>query len=475
MKRIIFIVLTLAAFTSQAQYVIDKGNESKQIDADRIAEATYVGCHNGQTFWIEQVRHGWQLFGATHNMELTRATAVKTDAGEMLLASNHGDTVVVLLVDRSQKKQTSVLMARNVPNEEWIIDTLLLYNHERKDEVLIWAAKSPSGNYIGLCSIVEFHETHQYSAHLTLLNSVGDRQWIREFPLGTMHNLYVTDDGRMATVGTEQDGQTMHIVVNYADEQHAETNEGTVTCEPARELKIVNIIGSRMLALGTISGEGFKGADKLCGGVIALSYDLDSALIAGFSIRPFQNEDMNIFFNKATKKVTREQMSELTTPLAYTALPYGGAIALGRNYEKITLADNGTKEHSFARIGIHIVAADKDGNILWVRNLRRNDFQKRSNELLRIGMVAMGDNLCLVKSEHRKFPLIYDIAKEAKQLTMGDKNNLVLYTIAPDGEVKKDILEAKSKHSFLHFTPEYDIITMRGNKLRDIKLSKATE
>ena len=472
MKRFILTAMMLVAITAQGQYVIDKGNESKQIDADRIAEATYAGSHNGQTFWIEKVRHGWQLLGANHNMELTRAQAVRTEAEELLAAGNSGDTVVVVLADRSQKRKTSVLVARNVPTEEWTVDTLTLFNHDRKDDVLLWAAKSPSGNHIGLCSIVRYNETHQYSAFLTLLDGAGYQLWMREFPLGTMHNLYVTDDGRMATVGTEQDGPTMHIIVNYADQKHAETNEGTVTCEPARELKIVNVIGGRMLAMGTIVGSGFKGAEKLCGGVIVLSYDLDSALIASFSIRPFQNEDMNILFNKPTKKVTREQISEHTNALAYAALPYGGAIALGRNYEKINLADNGTEEHSFTRLGIHIVAADKDGNILWVRNLRRNDFQKRDNELLHIGMVAMGDDLCVVKSEHRKFPIIYDIAKEAKRLTMGDKSNLVLYTIAPDGEVKKDILEAKSKHTFLHFTPEYDIITMRGNKLRDIKLSK---
>ena len=473
MKRIVLICLMLATVTAQAQYVIDKGMENKQIDPDRIAEATYIGNYSDLTYWVEPVRHGWQLLVANHQMDMVRAIALNTNATELLAANNSADTVVLLIADRSQKKRTSVLVARIAPAEEWKVDTFTVFNHEKKDEVLLWAAVSPSGNHIGMCSIVKFNETHQYSAFLTLMDGCGYTEWNREFALGTMHDLYVTDDGRMATLGTEQDDETMHIVVNYADLKHAETTEGLVTCEPAREFKIVNVIGSHMLALGTIGGSGFKGADKLCGGVIAMSYNLDSALITGFSIRPFQNEDMNIFFNKATKKVTREQMSELTTPIAYAALPYGGAIALGRNYEKITLADNGTEEHSFLRIGIHIVTADTNGNIRWVRNVRRNDFQKRHNDLLRIGLMAMGDNLCLIKSESRKYPSIYDISKAAKEFTMGDKNNLVLYTFGPDGEAKKDILEAKSKHTFLHLTPGFDIITMRGNKLRDIKLTKA--
>ena len=48
MKRFILTAMMLVAITAQGQYVIDKGNESKQIDADRIAEATYAGSHNGQ-------------------------------------------------------------------------------------------------------------------------------------------------------------------------------------------------------------------------------------------------------------------------------------------------------------------------------------------------------------------------------------------------------------------------------------------
>ncbi len=145
---------------------------------------------------------------------------------------------------------------------------------------------------------------------------------------------------------------------------------------------------------------------------------------------------------------------------------------VGRNYEKITLADNGTEEHSFYRVGLHLIAVDLDGNISWVRNLRRNDFEKKNPELLNIGLMTMGDTLCLVKSECRKYPLVYDIGKDAKSLKLGDKNNLVLYTIAPDGEVHKDILEAKSKHSLLKLTPKGDIITVRSSRLRHIKLSK---
>ena len=225
------------------------------------------------------------------------------------------------------------------------------------------------------------------------------------------------------------------------------------------------------MALGTVPGSGLRGAEEMCGGTIAFAYDLAQGRIAGFTMRPFQNEDINILYNKATKKVQRDLMCEHATPIAYCALPTGAAMVLGRNYEKISLADNGTEEHEFSRVGLHIEAVDTGANIVWTRNLRRNDSQKGHPDLLNIGVAVAGDTLCIVKSENRKMPLLYEIGKESKPLKMGDKNNLVLYRLAPDGEVKKDILEAASKHTLLMLTPHGDIITSRGSRTRHIKIT----
>ena len=472
MKRLTIIALLLTAAVADAQFVIDKGAESRHIDDDRMVDATYIGELDGQTLWVSQARNGWQVIGADHQMEPTRTQGLKTNADELLAATHSGDTVMLVLADRSSKRRTDLLVARCTAEGQWTVDTLQTLAYDKKDRCLLWGAVSPSGNHVAVCSIVEFTEKRQYSAFITMLSANGTIEFRHEYPLGTMEHLAVTDDGRIATLGTEQDRQTLHIIINYADRSHAETNEVTVTCDPPRELKIANILGNHLIALGTVSGNGFRGAEDLCAGTIAFAYDLAEVRMSGFTIRPFHNEDVNIFYNKPTKKVQRDLFCEHATPLALVPLPYGAAIVLGRNFEKISLADNGTEEHSFSRVGLHIVAADTAANILWVRNLRRNDWQKGKPDLLQVGVATLGETLCLVKSESRKMPAAYEIGKEAKQLKMGDKNNIVLYSIAPDGEVHKDILEAKSKHSLLHLTPKCDIITVHGSRLRHIKLSR---
>ena len=472
MKRLTIIALLLATAVADAQFIIDKGTESRHIDDDRMVDAKFIGRTEEGMIWVSQARNGWQVVGADHQMEPTRTQGLKTDAEELLAATMSGDTVTLVLADRSHRQRTDLLIARCTPLGEWKVDTLQTLAHGKKDNCLLWGAVSPSGNRIGLCSIVEYTESKQYSAFITLLTADGMKEFRHEYPLGTMDQLRVTDDGRIVTIGTEQDGMTLHVIVNYADRSHAETNEALVTCEPPRELQIANIIGSRMIAMGTISGSGFRGAEEFCGGTVALAYDLAEARLAGFTIRPFHNEDINILYNKPTKKVQRDLLCEHATPLDFIPLPYGAAMAIGRNFEKISLADNGTEEHSFSRVGLHIMAVDTAANVLWTRNLRRNDWQKGNPDLLNVGFATMGDTLCIVKSESRKLPAAYEIGKEAKMLKMGDKSNIVLYTIAPGGEVHKDILEAKSKHSVLHLTKQFDIITVHGSRLRHIKLSR---
>lgn len=472
MKRLTIIAVLFCAITAQGQFAISKGQESRDMDHERLSAATYIGTYDDQTLWVSATRRGWGLESANADMDRVLAVEVHYPHTELLAATHADDTVTLLLADRSESKRTDVALARHYADGTLRVDTVVTFAHAKKDRCLLWGAVSPSGNHIGLCAVVEYTERQAYSAVMYLFTAGGDLVFRREFALGTMDQLAVTDDGRMATLGMEQEGNVLHLIFNYADINHAETAEATVKCEQPRDMRIVNVVGNHLVAIGTVEGSGFRGAELYCGGDLALSYNLDSAKLEGFSIRPFMNEDINIFYNKPTKKVQRDPLAEHVTPLTTVAMPYGGVMATGRNFEKLSTADNGTEEHSFSRVGIHLVAVDTNGSFLWVRNLRRNDFQKGDAELLTLGLAAMGDTLLAIKSEHRKYPASYEIGKAAKQLKMGDKSNLVLYTVTADGTVEKNILEAKTKHSFLRLTPQCDIITVRGSRLRDIKLSR---
>jgi hypothetical protein len=100
--------------------------------------------------------------------------------------------------------------------------------------------------------------------------------------------------------------------------------------------------------------------------------------------------------------------------------------------------------------------------------------QKNMDDKLYIALFAKGDTVCLVKSEHPKYPGSYDIAKDAKELEMGDKNNLVLYAVSVAGDVKKTVLEQKTKHSLVSAAKRENgdivMLTLDGSKSRMVEM-----
>ena len=63
-----------------------------------------------------------------------------------------------------------------------------------------------------------------------------------------------------------------------------------------------------------------------------MSFNIDSAVLSNFLLRPFMNEDVNIFYNKATKRVQREQRADHVRTLACVPTSYGAMMVAGRAF-----------------------------------------------------------------------------------------------------------------------------------------------
>ena len=195
---------------------------------------------------------------------------------------------------------------------------------------------------------------------------------------------------------------------------------------------------------------------------------------SNFLLRPFMNEDVNIFYNKATKKVQREQRADHVRTLACVPTNYGAMMVAGRAFRTENAESNGTLTSVSYAAGLHCLAIDNDGKLLWVKNIRRSDMQKKGDDLIKVSLLSDGSNAYIVKSEHPKAPLDYAIAKEAKTLELGNKSNLIIYTLNPLGEVQKLLVEAKTKHSHLRAIRRSDgvfaLYSANGNKVRQAQL-----
>lgn len=450
-KTVMTMVAVLMCGAAMAQPALMKGMESKRLDAEELMQARYVGVQNNLDAWImEGRRHVKQVVLTDANLEPVSVAPIEGSGHmEVLAATTTAYRTGVLLADRGSKR-TVVLRCEVDADSRALVerpDTVVSFTYGRKDVCMVWGASSPSGRYSAMVAVMQMNDEKQYSAYAALFDSRMQRLWQREYAMGSLHDVMVTDDGRVVTLGEEREGEETHFVFNVVDSTHASTFDAAVKCDPVQEVHLVNVLGSYAMVAGTYSLGNSKNASRVTAGVLTLSFHLDSAQLAGIMIRPLQNEDLNVMLNDKTKKMQKYQLLEHVVQLGSVPTPYGAVLALTRELEVEHTSDGGSTTREGYGVGVNLVAVDTTGLVRWVRNIRRNDI--RGGGIPTLGLAGVGDKVCVIKSEHAKSPSIYDISDDARQMKQGEKGNVVMYSADADGNVEKMVLESKSKLTVL--------------------------
>lgn len=493
MKKVLFFLATISvaivAMGQEGFINLTRGSESNLTDKDMVLNGRYVGTVDDCDLWITLSDKGtrnfkdkdnWQLVKENRELEpVARVELLKTEDRELLATTMNGNKLSVLFSDKQSKRRTTLfkgvvdLDSMRVDND-WL-DTVKDMQYSRKEECLVWADVSPNGQYVGLVTIVLNKDTREYTAEVKMFDAEMNELWSKEYSMGSTQDVYVTDNGRLVTLACERADGEQKFVFNLIDKKSAETFEVGVQCDPVKVMRIIKVTDSKVLCGGIYRPWGSDPDDHLIGGMVSLSFSLDSMTISGFNMRPFQNEDVNILLNRKTKKVQKKQEVPMVELMNFTATPYGGVIALGHRHALRYTNANGTSEYSLQAQGLHLVSINDNGEIQWVRNIRRNDVAEEGDELMHFALFNHNNEVCLVKSESPKYPAYYDISDEAAEYEMGDdKGNLVIYRIQEDGEISKTVLEKKTKYplgaSALRRDGSLILLTLKGKKSRMVEL-----
>lgn len=465
------------------QAVLSKGMESKLVDADNIVGGLYLGTYEGLDCWLfTGKRHLKQLVMTDQNLVTLNVVDLPgSNKCDVLAGSIRGNRAAVLVADQSEKRQT-VVLAYHLDLDSLTAlgpaDTVEVFSYDRKDKCMVWGATSPNQQYNAFVGIVQFTEKKQYRTEIRLYDADMNPLWVTEFALGSMYELVVGDDGTVVTLGSEYEEEENHFIFNVVTEKQSNSYDVVVKCDPVYEPHLVGLVGTRAMVMGLFTPTDYANNDTYSGGVVGMAFDVFKATLTGFVLHPYQNEEINILYNKKTKKVQRDQMAEYVKVLGTTTTPYGAAIAVGRRFRTNYVEANGTIKTTFRDMGIHCMAVDTVGQMRWVRNFRRDDRQVGDDDLMHVSLLNRNNDVCLVKSEPTKAPSIYDISNESPKLDMGKKNHLVMYSVNYDGDVNKMVIESKSKHSLLRSIFRSDgslmLLTARGSKNRLAQL-KFTE
>lgn len=465
-KCVLTIVMMLVLGCAVSQPALMRGLDSKRFDSEELMAARYIGVQNNLDAWImEGKRHVKQVVLTDANLEPVSVAPIEgSGKWEVLAATPSAYRTGVLLAERGSKR-TVVLRCEVDADSRALVespDTVVAFDYGRKDVCMVWGASSPGGRYSALIVIVQMNDDKRYSTYIALFDSRMQRVWEKQYALGSLREMMVTDDGRVVTLGMEEekgdwkaeDGET-HFIYNVLDSMHATTYDAVVKCNPVAEMHLVNVVGPYAVAAGTYHPATGRNAKDLTAGVLTLTFRLDSAVLTGIVMRPLQNEDMNVLLNEKTKRLQKQQVLDHVAMLGSVPTGYGAVLAISREMEVERTSNGGSTVREGYGSGVSLVAVDTTGVVRWVRNVRRNVMKKEGGRPT-LGFAAGGDRVCVVKSEHAKSPAIYDISNEARQMKEGEKGNVVLYAVDSEGQVEKLLLESKSKLTVLRAVTRAD-------------------
>ena len=289
-----------------------------------------------------------------------------------------------------------------------------------------------------------------------------------------MSDMMVTDDGRVLTLGQEPQGEEVAIIVNYLTEANAVSIKNFLKCDPIKQLRLAALHGDHLLAVGTYGVGGGKRTEHLTSGMLSLAFNLDSNSLTNLSVRLLNNEEINTLYNKPSKKIQRELMTENYELLDQVSTDYGCAALYGRRYRVEYTNSAGRSVYDFVCVGLECMGVDTNGRVMWVRDIRRNDVQKEEGNLLGVSLLVANGRTSVVKAEHKKMPANYDVSKPAKELQAGDKANIVLYSFDAAGEGQKLVIEKGVKQSLVRALKRHDgsllLLSSNGSKSRAAEL-----
>ena len=474
--------------------VMKAGPESRAVDRDMMLNAHYLGALEGLDIWLTRSDDGvkgfadecdWHLVKLTDGLSPMERVELPSSRRCQLLGAVGFDgnakgihKASLLLVDSSAWGRTSILSAKvsldTLRLEGGHLDAVDVYTYDRKDNCRVWCAVSPNEKYIGVLTIVQYVKSREYLAVAKVFDENLNLLWKKEYAVGVTNGIYLDDAGVMYTLGVKHTTDGEYFVINVMNSAGADTYGVSVQSDPVHDVRIVNVLDNHVLCAGLFTEPLADPEEALTSGLVTMSFDIDSMQVAGFSMRYFQNEDKNIMQNKNTRKIQYDHSMSMVAWQGSLRMPYGAVVAVGHHRMIHYTNSNGTVEDFWYAQGLHLLAFDTVGTVKWTRNIRRNDMTDIADGMIDLHLFSEGDKVCILKNEDSSEPVEYNIAKAAHEYEVGEKSNLVLYTLASDGTVTKDIIEKETKHALTNVGRRKDgtllLLSVRGNKCRMMEL-----
>ena len=266
MKRIAILMPMVAAlFAAQGQGIQTTiGTQSKDFNLAQASEVITIGEHDGLTLLATRrftvvlgnyLPRECMVMAVDKNLNKVRSIELADTKGDDIEAATlHEGKVYLLLAHQDRNEASFRRYVVDAATMQPIGEPTTVYRYEkvRKDDLYHWIAQSPDRNLTGLVHIVTNHKTDGYSAVQIMLDETMKEEWRREYPIQSMSDLLVTNDGQKVTLGKSADRKktASTLYISMLDDENAIDLHKDVDVMVS-DMKLVNCLeNGKVLAVG---------------------------------------------------------------------------------------------------------------------------------------------------------------------------------------------------------------------------------
>ena len=324
-------------------------------------------------------------------------------------------------------------------------------------EAYRWTAKSDNGLFYALAGVSVNAGTKEAQARQWLFDEKLEVLWEKHYESRMLSSMTVNDDGVVSLFGYSYDKKNGETTVKLAtvDVDNEESYTAKLNIGEVERMSLLNIVGNVAVAAGIIrSSQTPKNADSYYDQMFGLAFDMKKEQVRTTMVH-FTSDELNVFYNRSTKKACPKDMVDGLVVTDHTATDYGGAMLLQRRWKITTHSSRNPDVHDYYTMGSLVLGVDTTGQILWHKPLRTvysemtgsaYDVACYSDAMLK----AQGDNVYVLVPEQSKSAVDYNIEKAVMNFKVGQRAHAyAIYGVDKAGQVSKSVWPQKERTSLM--------------------------
>lgn len=456
MKKVLLTLLfaAIASIGMGQTLTVNYGNEWKKNNVSEINDLDIVGVHNGLTiatthrygtFFNAYKKKECMVVALDKGMNITRSLAIEgSDDDEVMASSISNGKLYILTYHKERGKEAFNRWVVNLESmtAEGAPQEVYSQSRERKDKTYQWVAQTEDRSVTGLVFITTNRKSDKFEANQFLLDEEMKIEWQREYPLHSMSQMLVTEDGEIITLGrsAERENTPSKIYATIINEDNTQDVDVTANLV-VTDLRLISYSKGKMLIMGLGLNVSNKKEVRYFGATLDFATGKMNA-----SYQSLTQLDLNVF--------NGDNQGRNSDPIGYDAFvmrhwkstQFGAVGTLQVRWAVETCNTQGACNIKYYQQGVLIFAINDNGEILWHFPIRSDYAENGLSLLMANSLLVDGDDVYFVQTEHAKWPESYDLTKSMKTLKLHKGSKMIgVYHVSADGKMSKTKQQLEKK------------------------------